>query len=88
MKALLALTAMLAAIACAAPVASTAAGSQGYPFVTDTLARGGGSTISGVPSSGFSWADAGVGAAAGIGVLLLLTGSTIIVLHRRGRLVL
>jgi len=108
MKALLALTATLAAIACAAPIASTAAAPQGYRFITDTLAPGGtsspqqsyrfitdtlapggGSTVAvAVPSGGFSWSDAGVGAGAGIGALLLLTGSTIVVLQRRGRLAL
>jgi len=109
MKALLALITALAAITCAAPIASMAAtpqgyrfitdtlapggGSvspvhqQGYRFITDTLAQGGGSTIAfAVPSAGFSWADAGIGAGAGIGALLLLTGGTVVVLQRRGRL--
>ena len=131
MKALLALVTALAAITCAAPIASMAAtpqgyrfitdtlapgngsasavpqqgyrfitdtlapggGSasavpkQGYRFITDTLAQGGGSTIAiAAPSTGFSWADAGIGAGAGIGALLLLTGGTVVVLQRRGRL--
>jgi len=60
---------------------------QGYRFVTDTLAPGGGPPLA-VPASstGFDWADAGVGAVAGIGVLLALTGTTLLVLRRRGRL--
>jgi len=60
---------------------------QGYTFITDTLARGGGDSLNLVaPSAGFNWADAGIGAAAGVGALLVLTGATALVLHRRRRL--
>jgi hypothetical protein len=47
---------------------------QSYRFITDTLAPGGGTSVVSVPaSSGFDWADAGIGAGvmAGIGALLL-----------------
>ena len=37
-------------------------------------------------SSGFDWSDAGVGAAASIGLLLLAGGVTVTVRHGRGRL--
>ena len=60
---------------------------QGYRFITDTLAPGGGAPVAyAVPGTGFSWGDAVVGAGAGVGALLLLTGATLVVLRRRGRL--
>jgi hypothetical protein len=60
---------------------------QGYRFITDTLAPGGGRSVDLIASStGFSWTDAGVGAGAGVGALLLLTGTTLLVLRRRGQL--
>jgi len=46
------------------------------PFITDTLAPGGGTSIVSVPaSSGFDWADAGIGAGAMAGIGALLLGS-------------
>ena len=47
---------------------------ESYRFITDTLAPGGGTSVVSAPaSSGFDWADAGIGAGvmAGIGALLL-----------------
>jgi hypothetical protein len=45
---------------------------ESYRFITDTLAPGGGTSVA-PASSGFDWADAGIGAGvmAGIGALLL-----------------
>jgi hypothetical protein len=58
----------------------------GYRFITDTLAPGSGNPPAiALVSTGFDWGDAGVGAAATLGfVLLMLTGS--VMLRRRGRL--
>jgi hypothetical protein len=56
---------------------------EGYRFITDTLAPGGGPSVASAPaSSGFDWADFGIGAAAmaGIGALLL---ASVRLLHRR-----
>jgi hypothetical protein len=57
-------------------------------FVTDTLGgNGGGGAVSVPPSgTGFSWGDAGVGAAGTGGILLALLGGTLLVVRRRGRL--
>lgn len=61
--------------------------SQGYRFITDTLAPGGGSSIEAAPSAtGFSWADAGVGAGTAAGALLVLLGGTLVVARRQDRL--
>jgi hypothetical protein len=60
---------------------------QGYTFMTDTLAPGGGPPIEAAPSTpGFSWADAGVGAGTAAGALLLLLGGSLAVARRQGRL--
>jgi hypothetical protein len=58
----------------------------GYRFITDTLAPGSSNpSATALVSTGFDWGDAGVGAAATLGlVLLMLTGS--LMLRRRGRL--
>jgi hypothetical protein len=49
---------------------------QSYRFITDTLAPGGGTSVVSVPaSSGFDWADAGIGAGAMAGIGALLLGS-------------
>ena len=49
---------------------------QSYRFITDTLAPGGGTSLVSVPaSSGFDWADAGIGAGAMAGIGALLLGS-------------
>ena len=49
---------------------------QSYRFITDTLAPGGGPSVVSVPaSSGFDWADAGIGAGAVAGIGALLLGS-------------
>jgi hypothetical protein len=59
---------------------------SGYQLITDTLAPGGGSSGNSVPpaSHGFDWADAGVGAA-GTLALLILTGR-VVAFRKRGRL--
>jgi hypothetical protein len=108
MKALLTLTAVLAAIAIAAPT-SLAAGKpqsqlfitdtlggnghasntnvQGYRFTTDTLGGSGGAQVTTVfRDPGFSWGDAGIGAAIVAGSMLILFGSARIVLRRRTEL--
>ena len=36
--------------------------------------------------AGFRWSDAGIGASAAVGAMLLLLGGTFITLRRRGRL--
>ena len=60
---------------------------QSYRFITDTLAPGGHSSVGQITvGGGFSWADAGVGAGAGVGALVLLVGTTLLVLRRHGRL--
>ena len=49
---------------------------QSPRFITDTLAPGGGPSVVSVPaSSGFDWADAGIGAGAMAGIGALLLGS-------------
>jgi len=35
--------------------------------------------------SGFQWGDAGIGAAGALGVMLLLLGGSVVILHRRDR---
>jgi len=62
---------------------------EGFRFSTDTLAPGGGTHMQ-IPDSGgvrFNWADAGVGAAAAVGSLLVLLFSALIVLRKRHRFV-
>ena len=54
-------------------------------FVTDTLAPGGGGTTVVSTGTGFNWGDAGIGAAAAIGALLLASAAAVTV-RRRGRL--
>ena len=57
---------------------------QSVPFVTDTLAPGGGSSVVASPASnGFDWADAGIGAGVMAGIALLLLGSSRLVQQRR-----
>jgi hypothetical protein len=58
---------------------------QGDTFITDTLAPGGGSaeqpaTVSG--GRGFGWMDAGIGALATAGLLLIVLGGTVLVRQR------
>ena len=61
---------------------------QGYRFVTDTLGGNGGAPLTAyVTGSGFSWTDAGVGAATVAGSILVLLGGARVVLRRRGGLV-
>ena len=59
----------------------------GYRFITDTLAPGGGAgRVAVVPSSGFSWADAGIGAFVTCGLMLLaLMGRQLAARRRRGQ---
>jgi hypothetical protein len=57
---------------------------HGYSFVTDTLAGNGGPQVTTVfRNAGFSWKDAGIGAAAVAGSILLLLGSARVVVRRR-----
>jgi hypothetical protein len=60
----------------------------GYRFITDTLAPGGGAGgVALAPSSGFSWADAGLGAVVTCGLMLLaLIGRQLAGRRRRGQL--
>jgi hypothetical protein len=54
-------------------------------FVTDTMAPGGGNTVVST-SPGFDWTDAGIGAGAALGGLLLASVAGVAVMRRRGRL--
>jgi hypothetical protein len=54
-------------------------------FVTDTLAPGGGNTVVST-SPAFDWADAGIGAGAALGALLLASVAGVALMRRRGRL--
>jgi hypothetical protein len=53
--------------------------------VTDTLAPGGGTTLVST-NPGFDWGDAGIGAGAAFGALLLASLAGLSLLHRRHRL--
>jgi hypothetical protein len=60
-----------------------------YRFVTDTLAPGGGASgiVSVSTGTGFSWADAGIGAVVTCGLMLLaLAGHQFVGRRRRGQL--
>jgi hypothetical protein len=60
---------------------------QGYRFITDTLGGSGSAhTTTVIRDAGFSWADAGVGAVAVAGSMLILVGGALVVLRRRGGL--
>jgi hypothetical protein len=59
---------------------------QGYRFVTDTLAPGGGVVAVSPGIQGFDWADAGIGAAGTVGLLLILVGGTRLLSQRRSAL--
>jgi hypothetical protein len=90
MKAPLTLATAVAAIATAAPTSFAAAPAPAgksdqldpwaYSVIHRTL------PVAGPTDSGFQWGDAGVGAAASTGALLVLLGSSLILLRRRGRL--
>ena len=108
MKGLLTLTALVAALATAAPAAlaarhdtqgyrfitDTLGGNgqpqqtQGYRFITDTLGGNGGAQLPtpAPTSTGFDWADAGIGAATAVGTIFVLLGGTLLVARRRGQL--
>jgi len=59
-------------------------GAAPYRLVTDTLGPGGGLAPFRVSSrAGFSWPDAGVGAATSVGALLVIVGTTLLVARRR-----
>jgi uncharacterized protein YfiM (DUF2279 family) len=95
MKALLAIATVAIATATAAPAWSgtLVPGSrqslpnerhQGVTFITDTLAPGGGVALQSAPApTGFSWPDAGVGAAGAAGGMLALVGIGLIAARRR-----
>ena len=73
-----------------APGGGTSTSVQGYRIITDTLAPGGGSSgiVSTPSASGFDWGDAGIGAAGGVGVVLVLLGGGVAVLRKRDHSVL
>lgn len=57
---------------------------QGYRFITDTLAPGGGTNSVPVAAEpGFSWGDAGIGAAGAAGIVLALLGAMRLMVSRR-----
>jgi hypothetical protein len=65
-----------------APGDSTNVANVGYRLMTDTLAPGGGaSTV--VVSTGFDWGDAGIGAVATLGFVLLMAAGGQVALRRR-----
>jgi hypothetical protein len=64
-------------------IAPSTSHSQGYRFVTDTLAPGGGNTLTAASTGSFSWSDAGVGAATATGTILALIGALLLVTRRR-----
>ncbi len=67
-----------------APGGGSSAPAQGYRFVTDTLAPGGGTSSVAVSAArGFSWADAGIGAAVVAATALVLLGGLRAVASRR-----
>jgi hypothetical protein len=57
---------------------------QGYTFITDTLAPGGGTSQPATVSVDrtFAWSDAGIGALATAGVLLIVLGGTVLLRQR------
>jgi hypothetical protein len=59
----------------------------GYRFITDTLAPGGGTIVSAPVADGFDWADAGIGAGATAGPMVLLIGIARVMRQHRRRLV-
>jgi hypothetical protein len=56
---------------------------RGYTVITDTLAPGGAPAPAVSHRTGFNWPDAGIGAAAGAGVLLAVAGLGLLVVRRR-----
>jgi len=66
----------------------SAAPAVGYHFMTDTLAPGGGASgVALVPGTGFSWADAGIGAVVACALMLLaLMSRQVVGRRRRGQL--
>jgi hypothetical protein len=57
----------------------------GYRFITDTLAPGGGASgVAFVSGTGFSWADAGIGAVVMSGLMLLALMGRQLAARRRG----
>jgi hypothetical protein len=60
----------------------------GYRFYTDnTSVLVGNTRPLGAPSdTGFQWGDAGIGASAAIGAVLILLGASLVLLRKRGRL--
>jgi hypothetical protein len=60
-----------------------------YRFISDTLAPGGGSSANSVVAASnhrFDWADAGAGAAATLGLALLILTGRVVALRKRGSL--
>lgn len=89
MKTLLVIAALAAALvmASAAYAQSYPAHTQGYRFITDTLAPGGAGngrppTFLKPSARSFSWSAAAIGAAAGAGLVLVLAGSSLFVVRR------
>jgi hypothetical protein len=65
---------------------ANAGSGQGYRFVTDTLAPGGGVVAVSPGVQGFDWTDAGIGAGGTVGLVLILLGGTRLMSHRRDAL--
>jgi hypothetical protein len=59
---------------------------HGYRFITDTLAPGGGKSLTAASNISFSWSDAGVGAATATGAILAFIGALLLLTHRRSSL--
>jgi hypothetical protein len=57
--------------------------SESTRFITDTLAPGGGRIATTPTVDDFDWSDAGIGAGASAGLLLVLLGGTRVLLRRR-----
>jgi hypothetical protein len=62
---------------------ANAGSGQGYRFVTDTLAPGGGIVAVSPAAQGFDWTDAGIGAGGTVGLIVILLAGTRLVSHRR-----
>ena len=60
----------------------------GYRFYTDNTSQLVGNTrpLTAPSGASFRWSDAGIGASAAVGAILLLLGATLVLLRRRGRL--
>jgi hypothetical protein len=64
------------------PKERAATSHEGYRFVTDTLAPGGGLVVA-APADSFHWGDAGIGAGVTAVLMISLLGSSRLLIHRR-----